>query len=137
MFCKYSFTNATTDTVGRHPIYCKLTNNTQCPLIRYCSIVGDFINIDNIDKNCTIYLKGEDLINMKNGELRVLFVKRGNLYVELDKDTVIAIANPYNYEPKYVEVVMVKNEYYVKGFEPKKEIKEVKQNQSMTTKKEI
>lgn len=123
MFCKYSFTNETTDTVGRHYLYCKLMNNEKCPLIRYCGIVSDFISIDNYDKNCKIYLKGEDLINMKNGESKVLFTKRGSLYVELDNSTVIAIANPYSYEPKYVELIKIKDEYYVKGFEPKKEFK--------------
>lgn len=119
MFCKYSFTNETKDSIGRHPIYCKLNNNDMCPLIRYCSIVGDFINVDNIDKNCTYYIKGEDLINMKNGKYKVLFEKRGYLIVEIDNDNVATVKNTLSEVPKYVELTKVDSSYYIKGFEPK------------------
>lgn len=62
---------------------------------------------------------------MSDNEKKVRFVKNNKLFVEVD-DFVIEVLNPYDYEPNVVELVEVDGVYYVKGFEPKKEIKKTK-----------
>ena len=47
----------------------------------------------------------------------VRFVKNGYLYVDVD-DFVVKIKNPYDYEPKNVDIIKVEGEYYIKGFAP-------------------
>lgn len=49
----------------------------------------------------------------------IKFIKNEFLYVDIDGNTV-KIKNPYDYEPKNVEVIKVNGEYYIKGFVPKK-----------------
>ena len=61
---------------------------------------------------------------MKQGKYKVLYEKRGMLYIELNQDTSIAIPNPFNNVPSGVDVVKIKDKYYIKGYEPKVEKKE-------------
>lgn len=55
---------------------------------------------------------------MSNGQYKVLFEKRGLLYVELDSNTVIKLKNQLQTVPQSVDLIKVKDEYYIKGFEP-------------------
>lgn len=57
---------------------------------------------------------------MSNGQYKVLFEKRGLLYVELDSNTVIQVKNQLQTVPQSVNLIKIKDEYYIKGFEPKK-----------------
>lgn len=55
---------------------------------------------------------------MSNGQYKVLFEKRGLLYVELDSNTVIQVKNQLQTVPQSVDLIKIKDEYYIKGFEP-------------------
>ena len=122
MNCKYSY--KLNETKGeRNYLYCNIMKN-QCPMIRFCSKVNDIINVDNVETKCTIYKNEEDKSYMKQGKYKVLYEKRGMLYIELNQDTSIVIPNPFNNVPSGVDVVKIKDEYYIKGYEPKVEKKE-------------
>lgn len=102
-----------------------------CPLVRRCNEKHEWIPLDSM-KSCLRKVKYERKEIMKQGKNIVRFVKKGLLYVELyDKndevEMVIAIPNPYDYEPKSVEVVEINGEYFVSGFQPK--LEEKKQTQ--------
>ena len=115
MNCKYSKINEN-DSANRHYLYCKIHNNEMCPLIRYCSKIKDFINIDAYDKKCKYFIKGETM--KREFENKVLFEKKHKLYIEIN-DTIITVENPFEYIPEFVKLVKVKSEYYVDGFQPK------------------
>ena len=68
---------------------------------------------------------------MPKGKNKVRFELRGILYVDIDEFT-YEIKNPYDYVPQFVEVVKVENKYYIKGFEPKENLKEIKYTKSKT-----
>lgn len=57
---------------------------------------------------------------MPKGMNKVRFELKGVLYVEVG-DFVYEIKNPYDYIPDFVKIVQVDGEYYIKGFEPRKE----------------
>ena len=129
MNCKYSY--KLNEIKGeRNYLYCNIMKN-QCPMIRFCNKVNDIINVDNVETKCTIYKNEEDKEYMKQGKYKVLYEKRGMLYIELDHDTSIRVPNPFNIVPSGVDLVKIKDEYYIKGYEPKiKEVvKEVKRKQ--------
>lgn len=117
--CKHSYNDG-----NSNYLYCNITNQI-CPLVRWCNDVGRVISINNYRENCIYYKNKEESMLQSNGSHKVRFVKRKLLYVELnDKLNQIAkIDNPYDYEPFYVDIVQVGDNYYVKGFEPKVEIK--------------
>ena len=93
--------------------------------VYYYNILND--RKDNTDnyKNCTAYVKQEKEIEKgRNGmNNKVIFEKKGSLYIELNDEIgqVVAIKNQYDKIPDYVDVVFVDNTPYIKGFEPKKE----------------
>ena len=122
MICKHAYRLNESEN-GRHYLQCLLMKN-QCPMIRFCSKVNDIINVDNVESKCTIYKNEEDKSYMKQGKYKVLYEKRGMLYIELNQDTSIVISNPFNNVPSGVDVVKIKDEYYIKGYEPKIEKKE-------------
>lgn len=101
-----------------------------CPMVYRCQEQHKWRPLKGMEI-CYLVDKHERNKIMKNGKNVVRFVKSGQLYVELyDKDgnveMVVTIPNPYDYEPKEVEVVKVKDDYFVKGFEPKEEKKLVR-----------
>ena len=102
-------------------------------MIRFCSKVNDIINVDNIETKCTIYKNEEDKSYMKQGKYKVLYEKRGMLYIELNQDTSIVIPNPFNNVPSGVDLVKVKDTYYIKGYEPKVENIEVEVKPKVST----
>ena len=117
MICKYAKKYEESDEVGRHFLHCKI-EDVKCPFVRYCKTYGDVINLDNVDKKCKIYLRGDI---MKKGQLRVEKEKRGMLYVRENQNTVTLVRNPFDEIPEHVDgIVQVKGEYFVKGFEPKR-----------------
>ena len=119
MICKYAYRLNESDN-GRHYLQCLLMKN-QCPMIRFCSKVNDIIDIDNLEKKCTIYNKEREKEYMKQGKYKVLYENRGKLYIELDSETSIVVPNPFKEDiPKGVDLVKVDSEYFVDGFEPKK-----------------
>jgi len=62
---------------------------------------------------------------MKQGEYKVLYEKRGMLCVQIDEDMAIMVENPFGEKvPKGVDLVKIKDKYYIKGYEPKVEKKE-------------
>ena len=70
-------------------------------------------------EKCPLRQVWEEDLTLKTNEYKVRFCIRNTLFVEIDNG-VIEIVNPYDYNPKTVELVKVLGTYYVKGFEPKK-----------------
>ncbi|MDD4804718.1 MAG: hypothetical protein PHN69_06165 [Candidatus Pacebacteria bacterium] len=64
-------------------------------------------------------LKDKKVIKIPNNANRVRFEKRNQLYVEY-KNMVVTVQNPYDYVPEFVYLVKIKEDFYIKGFEPKK-----------------
>ena len=62
---------------------------------------------------------------MKQGKYKVLYEKRGMLYIELDYNTSIRVSNPFSTIPSGVDLTKIDGEYYIKGYEPKIVVKEV------------
>lgn len=120
MICKYSIKEEEKDILGRSKLYCNIQHEI-CPFQYPCDRINNWRNLDNIEKKCKIYIDKEKMKYMKQGEYLVLFEKRGMLCVQLDDNTAIMVKNPLDNIPTSVELVKVKDEYYVKGFEPKKE----------------
>lgn len=94
---------------------CSLTNQ-RCSVVRYCGKVGDIINTDNYDKNCKTYLDKESTIGKSSATPnKVLFEKRGKLWIEESEDQVLIFDNPFDYVPKFVKLLKKPNgEYYIK-----------------------
>ena len=123
MSCKYAERESNSDSSGWYRLYCKIINDI-CPFQYRCYEISNWKNQDNLDKKCVYYKNEEDKSYMKQGEYKVLYEKRGMLYIELNHDTSIRIPNPFNNVPSGVDVVKIKDEYYIKGYEPKVEKKE-------------
>ena len=130
MSCKYSKREFQPDSSGWYRLYCNIINDI-CPFQYRCYKISNWKNQDNLDKKCVYYKNEEDKEYMKQGKYKVLYEKRGMLYIELDYDTSIRVPNPFNIVPSGVDLVKIKDEYYIKGYEPKiKEVvKEVKRKQ--------
>lgn len=120
MNCKYSIRDSKFIN-GRQYLLCNLSSSKDeiCPLTYYCPNVNRIINTKGYDKNCTLYKRAEENIgrtDMENN--RVLFEKRGKLYVELNDELgqVIMVDNIYGSDfPKFVKLLKRKNgEYYIK-----------------------
>lgn len=118
MDCKYSYRDKKEDDFGMHYIYCNILNGIKCPLVRRCSTVKDFVNIDNY-KICSYYKKEGDNIIMAKGKYPVRYEKHGRLYVSVNGQIEI-VENKFgtNY-PNEVELVKVKDKYFIKGYQPK------------------
>lgn len=99
---------------------CSKTGNI-CVFVRRKPCIMQWSPLESM-VNCK--LRKEEVV-MSDNEKKVRFVKNNKLFVEVD-DFVIEVLNPYDYEPNVVELVEVDGVYYVKGFEPKKEIKKTK-----------
>lgn len=134
MYCKYSKIDSVANKAGYHNIICKESGN-MCLLVHYCPKVNDLINNDNVDTHCRIYKNAEDTEYMKEGKYKVVRARRGNLYVQITIDDIRIIPNPFDYEPKGVDVVKVNGEYYVKGYAPKR-TRKVKIKETKTTEEE-
>lgn len=62
--------------------------------------------------------KIEEVIELNQGEYKVVSGDTNKLYIEYAKNSQIRLQNPYDYIPKKVELVEVENTLYIKGFEP-------------------
>lgn len=102
----------------KYPL-CKITKDN-CPMIRYCGEINDYMQIDNYRTHCSTFLKEEDRKNRLGGENKVRFESDGFLYVELNDtgNTIVKIPNTFSSIPKYIDVVEQDGEYYLKGTEP-------------------
>lgn len=112
--CKYSYKG-----LDSNYLYCNISHSI-CPLVRYCSDVDSVISIDNYNISCKYYKNEEEKFLQKEGNNKVRFIKSGLLYTELNDqiNQIVKVENPYDYEPKYIDLIKVNNNYYVKGFEP-------------------
>jgi hypothetical protein len=119
MKCKYSINGS-----GKYPI-CAI-NNQMCPMIRFCGEENSFIQIENCNLACNIFLKEEDKINQKDGANKVRFELEGYLYVEMNdaNNQVKKFLNPFKSTPKYVDIIVVDGVEYIKGTEPEKSKKQ-------------
>ena len=137
MFCKYSKKSTELDNIGWNRLYCNITNE-MCNCQYRCAKINNWRNYDNLDKRCITYKHEGDKEYMTQGNYRVLYEKRGRLYVELDHNTSITVLNPFGSDvPKGVDLVNIKDTYYIKGYEPKIEIKPVSGNTNKKNKTSI
>lgn len=121
MICTYANKSKESEG-GRHYLYCKITS-LLCPMVRYCNRIGDIVNVDLCDKKCVVYQNEEGKKYMEQGKYKVLRCKNNMLYIELDYNTSIIVPNPFGSDiPKGVDLIKVKDEYYIKGYEPKVEV---------------
>ena len=132
VYCKYYIQAKYSDLPKCSLSECKLDI---CPMVYRCNTQYQWRPLKGM-VTCYLIEEHERNMLMKDGKNIVRFVKNGQLYVELyDNDgkvsMVVTIPNPYNYEPQSVEVVKIKNNYYVKGYEPK----EVKYTNQIKNKK--
>ena len=94
------------------------------------------VNIDGFEDKCKYYITEENKKQMAKGLYKVLFSKRNRLYVEINEDCVQGIEVPNDFiHDGFVELVKVKDIYYIKGTEPK-EMKEIKKVYKKETKDE-
>lgn len=121
MSCKYSKRESECDSSGWYRLYCNIVNDI-CPFQYRCYKISNWKNQDNLDKKCIYYKNEEDKSYMAQGKYKVLYEKRGMLYIELDHDTSIRVSNPFNIIPSGVDLIKIKDEYYIKGYEPKVEV---------------
>lgn len=96
-------------------IYCKHTD-LFCMYSMYCDKINKW-KVNDRGANCM--LKDKKVIKTPNNANRVRFEKRNQLYVEY-KNMVVTVQNPYDYVPEFVYLVKIKEDFYIKGFEPKK-----------------
>ena len=117
--CKYS------NRVGEF-LKCSVLKD-YCLATRRCPTKNNkVVNIDFFEERCKYYIAEESRKQMQKGLYKVLFAKRGRLYVEINEDCVQGVDVPKDFEyDGFVELVKVKDVYYIKGTEPK-EIKETK-----------
>lgn len=119
MFCKYSKKSTELDNIGWNKLYCIITDE-MCNCQYRCAKINNWRNYDNLDKRCITYKNEGDKEYMTQGNYRVLYEKRGKLYIELDYNTSIVVPNPFGSDiPKGVNLIKIKDEYYIKGYEPK------------------
>lgn len=130
MNCKYSYQGELSN--DRHYLYCNI-NNQMCTYIRYCGDVGDIISSDGYI-NCPILKKKESAIGMTNETPnKVLFEKRGKLWVETNDEIgqVVMVKNPYDIVPQYVKLEKDYNgEYAI--YIPKKEMTKSEKTRNKT-----
>lgn len=93
--------------------HCKHTKEL-CAYVKWCPIEDRW----EVSERCTLCKLYNEIIIPK-GMNKVRFVKNNNLYIELE-DSVIKLPNPFDYEPEFVGLTQVKDNWYIKGFEPKK-----------------
>lgn len=140
MFCKYSIKDTQVDGFGWNKLICVETKE-MCNFQYRCTQINNWRNYDNLENRCKIYKYKGDKEYMKQGQYKVLYEKRGKLYIELDYNTSITVINPFkiNEIPLGVDLVKIKNDYFIKGFEPKRfeKIVEVKDTKSDEVKLEI
>ena len=126
MICKYSNRYSEHDDRGWYKLYCSITNQ-MCYCQYPCDKINNWINMDNLDKRCIYFKKEEEKLYMEQGKYKVLYEKRGMLYVELDYNTSVIVQNPYDSEiPQSVDLINIKDTYYVKGYEPKVSVSKTK-----------
>ena len=124
MLCRYSKRYEESDSSGWYKLSCTIINDI-CPFQYRCYKINNWKNQDNLDKKCVYYKKEEDKSYMKQGKYKVLYEKRGMLCVQIDEDMAIMVENPFGEKvPKGVDLVKIKDKYYIKGYEPKVEKKE-------------
>jgi hypothetical protein len=112
MSCKYSYQEN-----KQSRLFCTITNDL-CGRCRKCVNRNIYVNTDNFDKNCKLYIEKERTIGMtKEKDHKVLFEKRGMLAVELnDKDGQVVMAE-HSFEgeiPPYVALSKRDGKYYAK-----------------------
>lgn len=118
--CSYSYYGENKQS-NRPYLYCSI-DNMICPLVRFCQVESRIINTDG-HLNCN--KRVEEVEKMPNGKYRVKFNDRGFLYVEIkDINQTRKIKNPFDSIPKFVDLVEIDNEYYIRGYEPTKEVTE-------------
>ena len=125
MDCKHSYRKD-----RDNKLYCSL-NDEICPIVKFCHKPEEkrWVSTDNYKNLCKNSRK-EEVEILKQGNNKIRFEKKGLLYIEAD-DMVITTPNPFGENiPKYTNVVKIKGDYYVKGYEPKKDIKEFTNSKS-------
>lgn len=106
-----------TNKSNRPYLYCNI-NEEVCPLVKFCNTENRIVNTDGY-VNC----KMKEVDKMPNGKYQVKFNDKGFLYVDIkDINQTRKVKNPYDYVPKFVDIVEVNGEYYIKGYEPKEEV---------------
>lgn len=96
---------------------CQLTNNA-CVAVYWCAKLSAYKEMTNAKERCK-YLNTKDEIVVPDGCVKVEFVRRGKLYMNID-GTVRPYENPFDYVPQFVKVKKTKNGY---KFEEYKETK--------------
>lgn len=120
MFCKYSCKNDTKDDKDWYKLNCTISNN-MCPFQYPCDKINAWRNLDRIEERCNLFSRKESEVHMANNRYKVLYEKRGILCVEINDNTTKFISNPFNIIPTNVELINIKDEYYIRGYEPKNE----------------
>lgn len=103
---------------GKEYLFCKKTNNI-CNYSKFCNLQNKFILNDRWE-NCKV----KDLKDIPKGSNRVLFERKGYLYVEY-KDTTIKVKNTFKSVPDYVYVQEGIDDIYdtsLTPFEKKKKV---------------
>lgn len=103
--------------IGDYNGFCHCSKNKDiCAFMRRCQNERKWKPLESMDK-CKLRKEGT---LVPKGMNKVRFELKGVLYVEVG-DFVYEIKNPYDYIPDFVKIVQVDGEYYIKGFEPRKE----------------
>lgn len=126
MDCKYSYYDGDKDSFNMQHLYCNISKQ-ECHAIRRCMTVNRIVNTDGY-KNCRLYLEMENNVGVtKDTPNKVLFERRGKLYIEANDSLgqVIALDNPFEEVPQAVKLLKKQNgEYYI--FSKKENIKNEK-----------
>lgn len=123
MLCEYCVVVAYTQ-----PCTCS-KDGSICPFVRRCNIAHKWLPLGGMS-TCSLknsQSQNKEVLNLKKGEYKVAYVQKNKLYIDMNGN-LIRMMNPYDYEPKTVELVKIDNELYIKEFAP--------QNKKTTLKKE-
>jgi hypothetical protein len=113
MNCKYSYYDGEKDSFNMQHLYCNISKQ-ECHAIRRCMTVKQIVSTDG-HKNCKLYIEMESNVGVnKDTPNKVLFEKRGKLYIETNDSIgqVIALDNPFDTIPQAVKLIKKQNGEY-------------------------
>lgn len=86
-----------------------LVNNEKCPWVYWCDKVNTWKELSKMPKYCKISADAQ----VPNGYNKVVFERKGYLYVKVDDQT-IKMLNPFDYIPDCVKLYKSKGELKIR-----------------------
>ena len=88
---------------------CSITGEI-CPYVYWCNKKQRWLELSSMPKDCKVKVNYE----LPKGQYLVIEERKGYLYVDVNNQA-IAIKNPFNFKPKYVELYKTKTGWAIRG----------------------